>query len=296
MTRTKPARVAAFAVVCCIVAAAAPARAEYKPPRLPDNEHFTIDPIVDGLLIAGGATFDILLGEIVQTGELKPTKPSADAKDHLLAIDKIAVTQTPDPHAGTYSNIGIFVAYSYALIDPIMSGLRDGRRAMLVDAVLYAESIAITGAFTQATKIGVRRPRPIDYAACAGIDQVGSQCDNTDLQLSFFSGHASTTATISATATYLAFSRSGWRRPRPWITLGAGVALTSFVSYWRVRSGAHFPTDVIMGSMAGAGIGILVPHFHRLPHYHQDELEAPPVIIGYAPVPGGGTMTAEWRF
>jgi undecaprenyl-diphosphatase len=293
MTRSN---IAAFALLFVICATAGPARAEYKPPRLPDNEHFTIDPVVDGLLIVGGGTFDALLGEIVQTGELKPTLPSADAVNHLLAIDKGAVTQTPNPHAGTYSNIALYAAFSYALLDPVMSGLRDGRRAMLVDAVLYAESVAITGALTQATKIGVRRPRPIDYAACSGMDMVGSQCNNTDLQLSFFSGHASTTATIAATATYLAFARSGWRRPRPWITLGVGVALTSFVSYWRVRSGAHFPTDVIMGSMAGGGIGILVPHFHRLPHYHQEELEAPPVIIGYAPVPGGGTMTAEWRF
>jgi len=43
-----------------------------------------------------------------------------------------------------------------------------------------------------------------------------------------------------------------------------------------------------MGSLAGAGIGVLVPHLHRRPHYHDQELETPPVIIGYAPAPGGG--------
>ena len=87
-----------------------------------------------------------------------------------------------------------------------------------------------------------------------------------------------------------------WRRARPWITLGVGTTLTALVSYWRVRAGEHFPTDVIMGSVAGAGIGVLVPHFHRRPHYHDEELEAPPVLIGYAPVLGGGTMTAAWLF
>jgi len=35
--------------------------------------------------------------------------------------------------------------------------------------------------------------------------------------------------------------------------------VTAFVSYERVRSGEHFPTDVIMGSLAGAGIGVHVP-------------------------------------
>jgi len=167
------------------------------------------------------------------------------------------------------------------------------------DAVMYAESIAITSAFTEATKIGVRRPRPIDYANCwnPSAPTAGSCTSNTDLQLSFFSGHASQTGAISATATYLAFMRSGWRSPRPWITLAAGTLLTAFVSYERVRSGEHFPTDVVMGSMAGAGIGVLVPHLHRRPHYHDRDLETPPVLIGYVPVlGGGGAVNAQWRF
>ena len=94
----------------------------------------------------------------------------------------------------------------------------------------------------------------------------------------------------------MAFARSGWRRPRPWITLAVGTLLTAFVSYMRVRSGEHFPTDVIMGSVAGAGVGVLVPHFHRRPHYHDHELESPPVFIGYTPAPSGGSLTLQWFF
>ncbi len=91
--------------------------------------------------------------------------------------------------------------------------------------------------------------------------------------------------------------RSGWHSPRPWITLAAGTLLTTFVSYERVRSGEHFPTDVIMGSMAGAAIGVLVPHLHRRAHYHDQELEAPTLWIGYAPnTTGSGTLTLGGRF
>jgi len=266
------------------------------PPRLPETDHFTVDPVVDGLLVVGGATFAELLSLILSTGEIKPTELKAGDEDKLLSIDKIAVNQTFDPNAGARSTYGLYAAYGYAILDPILSGVRDGRRALLIDAVMYAESIAITEAFTSATKIGVRRPRPIDYAMCAG-DNPGPNCGATDLQLSFFSGHASTTGAISATATYLAFMRSGPRSPRPWITLGVGTLLTGFVSYERVRAGEHFPTDVIMGSLAGAGIGVLVPHFHRRPHYHESEYCAPPVIIGFAPTPhGGSTMTLGMRF
>ena len=145
---------------------------------------------------------------------------------------------------------------------------------------MYAETISLTEVFTDVTKIAVRRPRPIDYLNCSNKPPNTPGCTGTDLELSFFSGHASTVASIGATATYLAFVRDP-NTARPWITLGAATALTSFVSYERVRSGNHFPTDVVVGSMAGAAIGILVPHLHRHPE------EAPRVWVGAAPATQG---------
>jgi len=276
-----------LAAVAAMTLVSASARADDPPPeaipRLGDGEHFVIDPVVDGVLIAGGTGFSYLLGLVLSTGEIQPVPPGSP--DKLLSIDRVAVTQVIDPHAGTYSDIGMYAAYGYALLDPILSGVRSGRRAALVDAVMYAESIAITRAFTLATKIGVRRPRPIDYVNCGG--SAAGSCADTDLQLSFFSGHASTTGAISATATYLAFVRTGPRQARPWITLAVGTLLTAFVSYERVRSGEHFPTDVIMGSMAGAAIGVLVPHFHHRPHLQEKSYCAPPVWIGFQPSSNG---------
>jgi membrane-associated phospholipid phosphatase len=275
-------------------AAEPPLFAPIPPPRLKENEHFTIDPVVDGVLIVGGFTFSAILSRILSTGEIVPQAPGNPNK--LLSIDRIAVTQTIDPNANKWSTLGLYVAYGYAVLDPLLSGLRDGRNALLVDAILYAESIAITQTITSATKIAVRRPRPLDYANCYPVPNP-DLCASTDLQLSFFSGHASTTATIAATATYLAFTRSGPGAWRPWVTLAVGTALTAFVSYERVRSGYHFPTDVVMGSMAGAGIGVLVPHFHRRPHYHEKQLESSPVIVGYAPAANGGhSVTFQWSF
>jgi len=106
-------------------------------------------------------------------------------------------------------------------------------------------------------KIAVRRPRPTDYTA-----QNAGNTTNTDLSLSFFSGHEAVTASITATATYLAFVHAP-ESPRPWLTLAGGTLLTAFIGYERVRAGAHFPTDVVMGALAGASIGVLVPHLHR---------------------------------
>jgi membrane-associated phospholipid phosphatase len=295
--KSNPALVTTMAAAMLL--ASVPARADdltlQQIPQLGEGEHFTIDPVVDGMIIVGGATFAELLSLILSTGEIKPTQPGDP--NVLLSIDRWAVTQQIDPNAGTRSTYALYGAYAYAILDPILSGVRDGRRALLVDAIMYAESIAITQAFTSATKIGVRRPRPIDYINCGEGSSGGGCTDNTDLQLSFFSGHASTAGSISATATYLAFMRSGPRTARPWITLGAGLLLTSFVSYERVRAGEHFPTDVIMGSLAGAGIGVLVPHFHHRPHTTERSYCAPPVWIGFQPSSTGtGSVTLSALF
>jgi undecaprenyl-diphosphatase len=142
---------------------------------------------------------------------------------------------------------------------------------------------ALTSALTDMIKIAVRRPRPYDYAQ--------PSTTNTDAVLSFPSGHASGVASVAATASYLAFVRAP-RTPRPWVTLGAGIVLSAAVDYGRVRAGAHFPTDVIAGTLLGASVGVLVPHLHR----HAQESSS--VWIGAAPLPEGrgGTLTLHGSF
>jgi membrane-associated phospholipid phosphatase len=251
------------------------------PPGLELGQHFVVDPVLDGVVVAGGAGFSVLLGLVLSSGEISANLPGPTS--NLLSWDRVAVTQSIDPNAGTYSNIGLYTAIGFAVLDPVVSGVRDGWDAALVDAMIYAETASMTETFTDVTKIAVRRPRPIDYVNCPYPQPTPPKagCTATNLNLSFFSGHAATVASIGATATYLAFVRDP-DGARPWITLGASVALTGFVSYERVRSGQHFPTDVIAGSMAGAAMGIVVPHLHR----HKQE--APTVWVGAAPAPGGG--------
>jgi undecaprenyl-diphosphatase len=261
-------------------AVVSPTTARAGDPALAPDQHFVIDPVTDIILTAGGGGVAGLTGLILSTGEIRPTLPGPTS--NLLSVDRIAVTQTIDPNASTYSNYGLWAAVAYAAVDPILSGLHFGWDATLVDYTMYAESLSITLAITDVTKVAVRRPRPVDYLNCNNPARQ-TDCQSTDLQLSFFSGHSSTVAAATATATYLAFVRSP-DSPRPWITLGLGTALTAFVSYERVRSGAHFPTDVVAGSMAGAAIGVLVPHMHRYPH--------PNIWIGVTPAEGGGAVAS----
>jgi undecaprenyl-diphosphatase len=191
---------------------------------------------------------------------------------------------------GTISNIGLGVAVAYAAIDPVRSGLQNGVESGIVDGFIYAETISITWAMTNLAKIAFRRPRPSAYQQVrreSSGDTDAAEVSDTNAAMSFFSGHASTTASVAAAATYLAFSRST-DRLRPWLTLGVGAALTTLVSFGRVKSGEHFPTDVIAGSMVGAGIGVLVPHLHREEAPRQRR-----VWIGLGVVPNGTSLCVQ---
>jgi undecaprenyl-diphosphatase len=265
-----PIRRAAVASTIAVFASVLSPAAAAEPPKEGD-QHFQIDPVADIVISGAGAGLSGLLGLILSTGEIRPQQITD--KSVLLPIDRIAVDQTIDPNAGTYSDVVLWSAVGFAVLDPVMSGLRDGWDAALVDGVMYAESLSLSLTLTDLTKIGVRRPRPIDY--------VHPDLTTTDKSLSFFSGHAATLAAVTATASYLAFVRAP-RSPRPWITLAVGTLLTAFVSYERVRSGEHFPTDVLAGALGGAAVGVLVPHFHL----HREE--HPAVWIGLSPVPSGG--------
>ncbi|AKU96228.1 phosphoesterase PA-phosphatase related protein [Labilithrix luteola] len=263
------------------------------PPGVTTGAAFKVDPITDGALIAAAGGFSLLNELILSTGEIKPQRPGDPGV--LLPIDRGAITQTFDSNANTYSNVGLYLALSYAVIDPVVTGFRDGEKAALVDFVLYAETLSLTLALTDIAKVAVRRPRPRAYSEQAKLDEQYGGSDkspsisDTDASLSFFSGHAATVASVSATATYLAFIRSP-KSFRPWLTLLVGAALTTGVSYERVRAGAHFPTDVIAGSLAGATVGILVPHLHR------QNPKGASVWIGAAPVPSGGGLSLSGIF
>ncbi len=242
---------------------------------------FNVDPIADTSIVAVSLGFAGMLELINSTGELRPQQiaPNFD-RSQLIGIDRGAVTATPDKSAGPISNAGLGLAAAFALIDPVVSGFREKSvQTGLVDGFMYAQTVALTLAMTNVVKMAVRRPRPLAYVEFDAHrhDTLAFSNSSTDSALSFFSGHAAVTAAIGATATYLAFTRSP-HTARPWITLGIAGIVTSVVSIERVRAGKHFPTDVIAGAVAGAGIGIVVPHLHR-----SEDVEQRRVWVGFNP-------------
>lgn len=80
---------------------------------------------------------------------------------------------------------------------------------------------------------------------------------------SFFSGHAASTAvgTFFAAKVYCDYHPELGNKK--WLVYGAAAVPPLWVSYWRYRDLAHFPSDIVAGFGIGAAIGILVPHLQR---------------------------------
>jgi hypothetical protein len=220
---------------------------------------FARDPVTDGTIMGVSLGFAFLLEAVIFTGELTPQSPRDT--DRLLPIDRpIAQTNRPVPGANIASDVMLGLAGVYAITDSALTGRREGRTHGWTDFLMYTEAVALNFALADLAKLAVRRARPIAYYEAR---ELGAVEDRTGRNMSFYSLHAAGTASLSATATYLAFlrNRNPWQK---WVTLGVGIGLTTGVSTMRVLSLNHFPTDVIAGSLIGTAIGVLVPHLHRI--------------------------------
>lgn len=177
-----------------------------------------------------------------------PSSPLAGALRELGAIDHAvyhAVAVTPSPvldgafrrlsTAANQSRLWLGIAAAMALL-----GGSRGRRAA-------SEGLLAIGTTSAAVNLGIKplahRPRPARAEPAPFGDRYVAMPTST----SFPSGHAA-----SAFAFAYAVSRKTPRLAVP-IGLLAGAVATS-----RVHTGVHYPSDVVVGSLLGAGTAAMV--------------------------------------
>jgi membrane-associated phospholipid phosphatase len=44
----------------------------------------------------------------------------------------------------------------------------------------------------------------------------------------------------------------------------AALVPPAFVGYCRYRGFMHFPSDILLGTVVGAAVGVAVPHLHKI--------------------------------
>jgi len=150
-----------------------------------------------------------------------------------------------------------------------VAGVRGGTGA----AAAYRLTLAQGGTYglVVGLKRLVGRPRPyVRRALTARADRYGPS--KGEKYQAFPSGHASVSAAL-ATSVSLTHPR--------WYVIGPGAAWTLGVSLSRLYLGVHYPSDVLVGAVLGAGIATAI-HLAR-------GLITPPRIDGG---PGNGASSA----
>lgn len=241
--------IAVFVFMLAAVPGLARAQAGGEPPSSYELDPVT-DSIIAGLSFVGGLGSELT----IRSGELQAAEPAG--KERIPFYDRWVVESGDvDTSGDLLSNIGLGAAIVYAIADSVRSGYRDGSDEGWTDTILYLESGLANWAIANVVKLTVRRPRPNAY-----LLETPDRVD-TNRELSFYSAHSAVTGGLVGTAAYLIFEREGGSA-EAWTVFGAGTALTAFVSWNRVRVKAHFPSDVVVGSLVGAAIGVMVPHLH----------------------------------
>lgn len=195
----------------------------------------------------------------------KPTLAPVSYSSQSVWKPERWVTKLDNSRASKASDI---LLYTSQVTPALLLISKDTRSDWRVYA-MGAEAIGLTAALTSFTKAITDRKRPYVYNPNTPASDITS--DNA--VQSFFSGH---TAMASVSTFYFArvfadyHPDSKWK---PWVWTMA-TALPLATATMRVVAGRHFPTDVLVGYVVGAGIGYLVPTLHKWPKRKQATLTA----------------------
>jgi hypothetical protein len=222
-----------------------------------DGEGATDVPEERGSIYRLNLALDIPIVAVGAIGTAVPFLMSSTVVDrrcpcdpgHVNSLDHLAIGN----HSSTASVIGD-VTVGLAVAAPVALELLTVRPmpTLFEDLGVFAEVMAVNGGLVTLAKFTVQRPTPQTYAG--DPERVHSPGG----YLSFYSGHTSFTfASLSFAAVTLSVRNRQvvW----PWIVTGVtggGVAAAM------VLAGAHFPTDVAMGALAGTAVGVTIPLLH----------------------------------
>jgi membrane-associated phospholipid phosphatase len=212
------------------------------------------DPVLDASVTAGGATAWIA-SELLKP-QLAPSSCRWCSVDGLDAGVRDALVWRDTRAADTASNVTGFVLAPLTAVGlNALAAAHDGAFGNAgKDTLLIVEATVIAADVTQLTKMLVGRERPFVHALSP--DEKLRTARPADNNLSFFSGHAAVTFALAAAGGTVGTMRGYRWAPFAWIVGGAAAATTA---YLRIAADKHWLTDVLVGAVVGAGIGIAVP-------------------------------------
>ena len=205
----------------------------------------------------------LILGTGFLVAELNNTKPFTALELNTLdvmtinSLDRKAVDNYSPQDARTSD----YIRTGVTILPILLLSEHHTKSDITALLVMSTEVMAITFGVTNTVKNVVNRARPLVYNLEAPLDERTGKRSRR----SFFSGHTSHTAAaaffVAKVITDYHPNMNKGSKAALWAVSSSIPALTA---YLRVTAGKHFPTDVMTGYAAGAFIGWLIPHLHKV--------------------------------
>ena len=128
-------------------------------------------------------------------------------------------------------------------------------------ALMYWETLAITGTIYAMTAANVNKYRPLAYPGSGAPDHLRTE---DGAKNSFPGGHPTITAAATFFMAKVIQDYYPHRNGLHLVAYSGAAALTLTNVYLRYRAGKHFASDLIVGLAYSVPIGILVPHLHKV--------------------------------
>lgn len=210
---------------------------------------FKKEAILFGSGAAVGATALFIISNIdpLTTEQINSLNP-----DDVNSFDRPYIGPLHPDNAGDILLVGsYFLPLTFLAVD-------DTRKDFWDITVMYGEVFLINAGINGIVKGAVARTRPYTYDDSTPIE------DKTDrgAKFSFYSGHTSFTASACffTAKVFSEYLTDNTAKILIWSTAAIYPAITGIL---RINDHWHFPTDVIVGYIAGAAIGYLIPELHK---------------------------------
>ncbi len=216
-----------------------------------------------GLMLTGtGLLYGSVIGQMNKEAWGRTPISRLDPQD-LFFIDRSAVNNwnpglndmreffEPALSLGVLSSIG-----AYGLISKRQ---KKSWSELMTLTFMYFEGLYISTGVELLTKSLVNRTRPFTYNTDLPIEQRIRSGNNE----SFFSGNATLlfyNASFLSLITYKLYPDARWT---PYI-IGGTFAIAELSAWWSVRSGMHFPSDVLTGAVWGSAVALFINQTHKI--------------------------------
>lgn len=214
-----------------------------------------------GFILAGFGTYQLSRAQLDKKPAISEANVNRITELGVNRFDRSALRQDIAKRENA-ANISDAILFGAGAAPLLLYLDKDIRQSWFDIGMMYAEAQIINFNMYGWSPLGpnfVERYRPAVYYTALPLEER----NYSNLRNSFFSGHTSSTATATFFMAKVYNDYHPDLEGKKYMIYGLAAIPPTMIGIYRIKALRHFPSDVIVGGLVGAGIGILVPELHR---------------------------------